>query len=99
MGKDDSFKSEINVRCKKCENEWTSKAYYLLRGSGCKKCHTLNQRKTNNKFSEEFVKNYEDKYEFLTDYINAITKIKVKCNLCGEIWETKPYHLSHTKSG
>lgn len=90
---------KIKVKCNDCNYEWVTLSSSLLRGRGCKQCHTLNQRKTNNKFLEEFVKNYGNKYELLTDYINANTQIKVKCNLCGEIWETKPYHLSHTKSG
>ena len=90
-------RTKIKVKCNKCGNEWSALSSSLLRGRGCKKCHTLNQRKTNDKFSEEFVKNYGDKYELLSDYINAKIKIKVKCKLCDNIWESKPYHLSHTK--
>lgn len=90
-------RSKIKVKCNDCGNEWMTISQYLLRGRGCKKCHTLNQRKSNNKFIDEFINNYGDKYELLSKYINANTKIKVKCKLCNNLWESKPYHLSHTK--
>jgi very-short-patch-repair endonuclease len=48
---------------------------------------------------EEFTENYGDKYELLTDYINANTKLEVKCNLCNNVWKVKAYHLAHTKCG
>jgi Zn finger protein HypA/HybF involved in hydrogenase expression len=88
---------KIKVKCNDCNYEWLTLSSSLLRGRGCKKCHILSKRKTNDKFSEEFTKNYGDRYELLYDYINANTKIKVKCKLCDNIWESKPYHLSHTK--
>jgi len=91
-------RSKINVKCNDCGNEWTTTAFALLRGRGCKKCSILKQRKSNEKFVEEFINNYGDKYELLSEYINGNTKIKVKCKICDKIWETKPYHLSHTKS-
>jgi len=92
-------KSKIKVKCKKCGNEWTTLSGSLLRGRGCKKCHTLTQKRTNDNFLEKFTENYGDKYELLSDYINANAKVKVKCNICDNIWETKAYHFIHTKSG
>ena len=92
-------KSKIKVRCNDCGYEWQTTSQSLLRGQGCKLCHTLSQRKGKDKFLEEFTKNYNTKYELLSDYVNANTKVKVKCNLCDNIWFSKPYHLSHTKCG
>lgn len=93
-----NFNSEIKVKCNDCGNEWIAIGKNLLRGRGCKKCAILKQRKSNDKFVEEFISNYGNKYELLSDYLNGNTKIKVKCKKCDNIWETKPYHLSHTKS-
>jgi very-short-patch-repair endonuclease/ribosomal protein S27E len=92
-------KSKIKVKCKKCGNEWTTLSGSLLRGRGCKKCHTLTQKRSNDNFLEKFAENYGGKYELLSDYINANEKVKVKCNTCDNIWETKAYHFIHTKSG
>lgn len=94
-----NFKEEIKVKCNKCESEWISKGYYLLRGQGCKQCSILKQRKNKQKFVEEFTINYGDKYELLSEYINAKTKIKLKCKECGYIWDVRPTHLTYSKSG
>ena len=91
-------KAKILVKCKVCGNEWLTKSNYLLRGRGCKKCVVLKQRKTKEFFKEEFTKKYENKYELLTDYINASTKVKIKCKLCNNIWLIKPSHLTYSKS-
>jgi len=90
-------KSEIEVRCNECGYKWKTNGNSLLRGRGCKQCAVLKQRKTPEKFKEEFNNNYGDKYELLSDYINANTKVKVRCKICENIWKIKPYHLSHTK--
>lgn len=93
-----NFKTEIKVRCTTCGYEWNTLGKNLLLGrAGCKKCSNLNQTKSNDKFKEQFITNYGDRYELLTNYINANTKVKVRCKECNNEWESKPYHLSHTK--
>jgi hypothetical protein len=94
-----NFKSKILTKCNICGNIESKTSSYLLRGKGCKNCHTLTQRKSKEQFLEEFTKNYGDKYKLLSDYINANTKLEVKCNLCNNIWKVKAYHLAHTKCG
>lgn len=42
---------------------------------------------------EEFIKKLEEKnanIEALDQYISAITKLRFRCRICGNVWETKP---------
>ena len=67
------------------------------RGFGCKKCSDYD-KKFNNKrrfnkeqFVEKAKKIHGNNLDFSpTEYINMRTKIKIKCNICGNIFETLP---------
>ena len=66
-----------------------------LKGRGCAKC--VGRNKTKEEFIEEAIKVHGDRYDYsLVEYTTAETKIKIKCNKCGFIFEQKPWsHLQN----
>ena len=76
-----------------------------LQGYGCKKCaNDLNKtnqpsQKNNETFIKEARTIHGDKYEYITPYINAKTKITIKCLKCGNIFEQTPHKHINVKHG
>ncbi len=91
----------IEVKCLKCGNIWTTKAFSLLQGRGCPKCaHKTgaqnNHGKTGLKHSDTFrneLAQIDDSIEVIGEYINTHTNISCKCKRCNHIWNSKPYSL------
>lgn len=50
----------------------------------------MTRRKTDAEFKQEVFDLVGDEYTFLDTYVNAITKIRVKHNKCGNTYEVKP---------
>ena len=48
------------------------------------------KRKTDAEFKKEVFDLVGSEYEFLDSYVNSYTKIKVKHNKCGHIYEVRP---------
>ena len=43
-------------------------------------------------FFEKAKNKYNEQYDYsLVEYINNRTKVKIKCNSCGEVFERNPY--------
>ena len=60
----------------------------------CSKEDTLQKiRKSNEDFQQEFYKIHGDKYELLSEYVDSKTKVKIKCNKCGHVFESRTNHL------
>ena len=65
----------------------------ILKGIRCEECE---KRFNNHNQFVAFIKNkYHDEYEILSRYINSQTKVKVKHNKCGTIFESKAEHLAN----
>lgn len=97
LGTYEKRRVKVRVKCNKCNYEWESSPDSLLQGCGCPSC-AGNKRKTN----EEFVKETETKFPNLTvlgQYVNAKTKVRIKCNLCGHEFDVTPDVLLHRKKG
>lgn len=88
--------NKIKVQCRECGTIFESDAANLLRGHGCKKCNHkkggLKQRITNIEFLERLSK-VNDTVEVLSKYDGADKKVKVRCLICGNEYETYPYNL------
>lgn len=84
-------KSLIECECLKCGYEWKTKASSLMLGYGCANC-AGNIRKDKEKFIED-LKKVLPTIRVIGDYKNAITKIHVKCSICGYEWTAKPNNL------
>lgn len=88
---------KIRVMCNKCNHEWEVIPTSLLLGYGCPNC-AGNKRKT----QEDFVREVGIKFPNLTvlgKYVNAKTKVKIKCNTCGNEFDVTPDVLIHRKKG
>lgn len=68
--------------------EWEPTVYNLLKGYGCPMCSGL-LKKTHEQFVEE-LKEINPNIEILEEYINNHTKIKCRCLIDGNEWETTP---------
>ena len=75
----------LNIKCKTCNNIFASTWARFSEGNRCPFC--ANNKRRN---SYESVKNFIEKdnlYSLLsTDYINARSKLKIKCNKCSRIF-------------
>lgn len=78
-------KTKIKCRCKIDGHEWEAMPKDLLHRHGCPKCKMI----THEEFIERLQQINPD-IEILETYINARTKIKCRCAICGHEWKTKP---------
>lgn len=81
-------KAKIKCKCLVDGYEWCATPNHILRGKGCPKC-AGNIKIT----TEEYiimVNSINPNIEVKDEYINALTKIKHKCKLCGNEWMTQP---------
>lgn len=84
-------KTKIKCRCQICGHIWDANPNNLLHRMGCPKCAN-NIVKTHNQFVEE-LKNVRTDIVCLERYINAKTKIKFQCQICGHIFKSTPQHV------
>ena len=84
----------INFTCSKCGRINTKEvANFLKQKYDCGYCEGKKESKDNDFFQKELKEKYGEKFILLTEYENANTSIKVKCNNCGFIREVKPNNL------
>lgn len=87
----ETAKSRIKCKCSICGYMWESSAGSLLAGTGCPKC-SGNLKKTHDEFVRE-MNSISPSIEIIGKYINAKTKIDVKCKTCGYVWSIKANNL------
>lgn len=88
--------SQITVKCKKCDYEWTTIPGNLLyRKRQCPQC--IGEAITPQYYKKIVYDLVGDEYDVISDYVDANTKIKYKHNLCGCEFSMKP--SSFKKSG
>lgn len=94
-------KTKIRVRHNECGHVYSVAPSDFLQGKGCRLCGLTSafkkQRKTNRDFSREVKALTGDEYTFIDEYNGAQTKIKVKHNKCGHIYEVKPTNFLNGK--
>lgn len=92
-----SSHKKVDWFCLDCGNEGSTKAYQLLQGRGCRKCAALKtserQRKTTQQFIDEVFCLVGVEYEVLGEYIHTDVNIKMKHNVCGEIFNPRPHNF------
>lgn len=90
LGKYQNSNKRISVKCKICENEWFAVPANLLSGDGCKRCGTKAAHtgfvKDHDLFVEQ-VHQVNPDIEILGKYTGRHSHIKVKCGICGFVWE------------
>lgn len=82
-------KTKIRVKHNKCGNVYKARPSKFLSGSRCPFC-SGKAKKTNEQFKKEVLDLVGNEYTFLDYYDNAYTKIRVKHNKCGYIYEVTP---------
>ena len=92
-----SQKTSVKIICKK-HGEFKQKICYHIKGSGCPICTEDKSRLSHYEFLKRAVPIHGNKYTYLTEYKNSITKMKMKCNVCNKIFYQIPgnhLNLSH----
>ena len=89
-----SSKTPIFHKCNVCGEEWKATPESILAGRRCPQCTkkeiSLKKTKTHKVYSEQVKEIWGDKIIIIDKYVNDSTKIKHKCNVCGEEWYVKP---------
>ena len=81
--------NKIKVKHNKCGNVYMARPSNFLRGDRCPYCNG-NAKKTDEEFKQEVFGLVSNEYTFLEPYANAVTKLKVKHNKCGNVYEVTP---------
>ena len=82
--------TKIRVKHNKCGHIYKVKPNAFLNASHCPYCSET-ARKTDEQFKQEVFNLVGNEYTFLEPYVNADTKIRVKHNKCGNVYEVRPY--------
>lgn len=82
-------------KCGVCGEQWEVRPADLFRGHGCPHCYKANIVTNHEEFLKRFSENNEhkDDIEILSTYINSATKIRCRCKICNNEWETCPSTL------
>ena len=83
-------KTKIGIKHNICGHEYKVAPQRFFNGNRCKKCSDMRQTKTHEEFIEEVRSMIGNEYTFTEEYINAITKINVTHNVCGQEFLTTP---------
>jgi uncharacterized protein with PIN domain len=84
-----SVNTRIKMRHNICGNVFSPIPKHFLRGSRCPYC-AGNIKKTNNQFVNYLKKSVGSEYVLLSNYVNSKTKVLLKHNKCGNVYEVTP---------
>ena len=82
-------KTKIKCRHTTCGHEYYVQPSNFLSGRRCPQCAS-NMKKTTKSFKREVYVLVGKEYEVLEKYVDVTTKIKMKHNICGDIWRVTP---------
>lgn len=94
-----SHNTYLLLRCNVCNFEWNTYTYhsFISTTRGCKKC-AKNLKYTTETWVERCIAKYGNKFDYSdVDYVNNITKVHIKCNICGKDYYQFP--SNHIKYG
>lgn len=87
-------KTKLKVKHNKCGNVYEVTPGNFFTGKRCPYCYAEAKgedlRKSNIQFKREVLNLVGTDYTFLDSYVNAKTKLRVKHNICGHIYEVRP---------
>jgi len=83
-------KTKLKVRHNICNNIYLIKPNDFQQGHRCPYCSKRSYKKSNEEFINEVKKLVDDEYEFLEEYINNKTKLKVRHNICNKEYFVSP---------
>lgn len=87
-----NYSKEVNVKCNVCNYNWWVKSSHLIHSkSSCPKCadkeNHINQTKSHIQFLIDVFNIHKNTLTIEGKYINAKTRINVKCNICNKSWD------------
>lgn len=83
-------KTKIKVKHNKCGHVYEVRpASFLDHQTRCPYCSS-SAKKTDKEFKQEVFNLVGNEYTFLDSYVNTMTKLKVKHNKCGHVYEIRP---------
>lgn len=82
-------RTKIRVKHNKCGNIYKVRPNDFFCGKRCPHCFGT-PKKTNAEFKQQVYDLVGDEYAFLDDYVDSRTKIRVKHDKCGNIYEVTP---------
>jgi len=92
--------SKVKIRCNKCD--WIGEviAEHLIRRNYGTRCPTHGKRQFDSFGFQKAINQTQDgQYTLLSEFVNTATKVKVKCNKCGKIFNVCPKNLLHKRFG
>ena len=90
------YNYKILVEHTKCGHKWKVRAGTLVRGHGCPKC-AGNYKRTTDDAKKEILKKFDGKIELISEFKTVKASIKLKCNVCGEIFTKNAGYLLNNK--
>lgn len=90
-------KIKVNIKCNICFDIFSQfPADHIFKKTGCPNCAGVKKSNIKDFISKSIKKHPENKYDYsYSIYINATTKLKIKCNDCGLTFPQRPRdHLS-----
>lgn len=64
-------------------------------GQGCSKCSNIQMSLTQEEALTKFEEVHNYRYDYSeVEYVNYLTKVKIKCLIHGEFWQTPQHHIS-----
>lgn len=85
-------KEKVKIVCKE-HGIFSQRASDHLSGSGCPICFRCKRKMTHDEFIEKSVRLHGDKYEYIEEYKESHSVIKIKCNTHGEFYQMPYAHL------
>lgn len=93
LGKYNGFNTTTKFRCHRCNSEYEASPRSVLRSKDCPNCKG---RISSQEYLEKVHKYWGSKYTVLTKYTRYTDRVKVKCNVCGNIWNPTARTLIRT---
>lgn len=93
-------KNSLTIKCE-CENIFNV-SFFEFKTGNCRRCHdcvSISKRRTHDEFIKEVYNLVGDEYEVLNEYVSFKYKIKMKHNICGNVWDVDPYHFLRKQNG
>ena len=88
------------AKCNICGHIWYPRADVLIRGCGCRKCYDKRNSESRKESISDVQKKIKETITIIPEYyIDSKHYAKLKCNICGNVCETKVQDLKGCKHG
>ena len=88
------YNTKMKIVCP-IHGEFEQTPHDHIEGHGCQKCFNDRRGKNRQMNTEQFIEKakakYGDSYDYsMVNYVDSKTKVKIKCNTCGHVFEQRP---------